>query len=97
MNLAKLITNKKVVPMITQLEKHMEYMTLGELFSRAQEFGRIRLYQHKDRCFSFRIEFQSIPGTSLEAGSGYDHKTVESAIIAAIQKAQEIQRSFKEN
>ena len=77
-------------------EARYDQMTLEQLFDRAVSYGNIHLYQSDiDRKFSFTIEFESIPGTKLEAKSGHGHTTIQSAIIGAIIKAEKIREQFK--
>lgn len=77
-------------------EARYNQMSLEQLFDRAASYGKIHLHQSDiDRKFSFTIEFESIPGTKLEAKSGYGHTAIQSAIIEAIIKAEKIREQFK--
>ena len=77
--------------------KNLNQLNLEELFAEAESYGRIYLHQSgSDGTFSLNIQFETIPGTVLEAKSGFGHKTKESAIIAAIDRAKAIKSQFKE-
>ena len=45
--------------------------------------------------FHAAIEFETIPGTEIEAKSNFTHKEPEDALILAIEKAREIRAQFK--
>jgi hypothetical protein len=71
-------------------------MNLQELLDEAQKYGNIYLHQSKeDRTFSFDIKFTTIKHVELEASSGFRHKTIESAVCAALEKAVIIVESMR--
>lgn len=67
---------------------------LEYLFEEAGSYGKIYLHEHNSG-FSFRISFNTSAKIELEANSGYGHKTIKSAIKAAIEEAKTIKRQFK--
>lgn len=70
-------------------------MTLKLLLEIAMKHGHIYLHQLDDGKFHFKISFETVPGTCVEAKSGFNHTTIEDAVIAAIEKAAEIRAQFK--
>jgi len=65
----------------------MSELTLDQLFSEAEKYGRVASYQHKDKTYSTIIEFNLGDGSCIEFRSGYYHKTREESIASALSKA----------
>jgi len=79
----------------TDLYSRLNELPLESLFEEAITYGRIHLFQAGDSTFSFTIEFETVPGVKLEAKSGFNHKTIKSAVIKAIDQAKTIRAQFK--
>lgn len=69
--------------------------TIDQLLEKAQQYGRISLWQCENKTFHFGIKFATIEGTGLNAESSYHESTIKSAIIAALIKAEKIREQFK--
>lgn len=74
----------------------MDNISLEQLFDEAMKYGRISIHQCKeDKRFSATIRFNTIDHVELEACSGFNHKTIRSALLAAIEKAVVIVESMR--
>lgn len=67
---------------------------LGKLWRRARTFGKVKLYTFDDGRYWCTITFNTIAGVLLEAESGNTLEDPESAVAAAISKAEEIIKSL---
>ncbi len=86
---AKAVT---VVPTSTLLGSK----SLDELWGEARKYGRIMLHTHDDNTVSCTIKFDCIPGTAVEAKSGYNHRQPHDALHEATENAKKIVAQFKE-
>ena len=68
---------------------------LSELFMIAREYGLVYIHTSAYGTYSCIITFNTIKHTELKAKSGFDHKTPEDAVLAAINTANEIMESLK--
>ncbi|WP_445425209.1 hypothetical protein [Alishewanella sp. HL-SH06] len=76
----------------------MDNLSLEQLFDEAMKYGRVSLHQCKDdKRFSLTIRFNTIDHVELEACSGFQHTSIKSALLAAIEKAVVIVESMKRN
>jgi hypothetical protein len=71
------------------------HLSLDALFQQARGFGLVNIYTHEDGSYSAKIKFPTVSGTTLEANSGYNHTTPSAALIAALEKTEEIKKHFK--
>lgn len=69
--------------------------TLEELYKLARQYGTVDVFNSEsDGTFSCNITFRTVDHTELKAKSGFRHADPGSAILAAIEKAEEIAASF---
>ncbi len=68
---------------------------LGKLFREAREYGRVSVSTMDSGLYHCCITFNSIDHTKLEARSRFDHNSPEQAVMAALDKAKEVQSHFK--
>ena len=85
---------------IITLDAHAEQLTeltLIQLFEEAEAFGRINVHSSSDavglKRYHVSIEFQTIPGTDLKAGSEF-RMEIHDAFIMAITRARTIVSQF---
>jgi len=71
--------------------------SLEELFNEAQKFGRVFVYQADNGGWSAWIEFNTVDHVKLKAESSYGHKTVQSALTSATERAVLIVESMRAN
>ena len=68
---------------------------LKSLFEEARNYSIVNIHEFEDRTISATIKFITIKHIDLKASSGYNHKTIEDALLEAIEKAKLIQSQFK--
>ncbi len=75
----------------------LKALDLHELFLRAEAFGNLRIHSSRGdkppNCYAAFIEFDSIPGTSVEAKSDF-RMDICSAVIQAVDRAERIVENY---
>ena len=66
-------------------------ITLEQLFSEAEQYGFVRVYSsnksvNRSRGYKVTIEFETVPGVLLEAGSEYG-LSLHDALVEAVERA----------
>lgn len=73
--------------------EHLRSLTVEQLFEEAERFGNVVIFssdrERPPACYRCKIEFDSIPGTRLEAKSEFN-RTLPDALIEAIDRAKRI-------
>ena len=67
-----------------------EDLNLGQLFTMARWYGRVRIMTMESGTYHATIEFNSVAHTKLEASSDFKATTPEDALRQAITAAQAI-------
>lgn len=77
--------------------ERLRSLSLEELFSHAEQFGRVHIYSSEKTAppsrYHARIEFDSIPGTSLKASSEFK-LPIAQALMQAIDRAEQIVAAY---
>lgn len=77
--------------------ERLRKLALEELFSRAERFGKVFIFSSDSalppNCYRCRIEFRSIPGTTLEASSEFKRPLLD-ALLEAIDRAERIVEAY---
>lgn len=83
---------------ITLVDQSLKAMTLEELFAEAEKFGDVYIFSDRSKpnpnCYRAQIEFQSIPGTTLEASSDRG-LSIKTALMQAIDRSKRIVEAYK--
>lgn len=78
--------------------KAADPLSLDDIWAQAEAFGRVRIHSSNDAPLPNRyhcvIEFETIPGCTLEAASKY-RLPLKAAIIEAIEAARKITNQFR--
>ena len=87
-----------IVKVNPETAERLKGLTLEELFEAAAKFGAISVYSsdtepHPDR-YRVKIQFDSIPGTKVEATSEFG-QNIFMAFIQAIDRAERIVEQYK--
>lgn len=76
-------------------ETSLRSLNMEDLFNEARKHGRVHIFTGQHGGYNAWIEFETIPGTKLEAKSEFGLQTVNLALADAIEKAKLIKESFK--
>jgi hypothetical protein len=74
--------------------KGVRMNNLSELFREARQYGPVRIVTTSNGSYYCVIEFITISNVTLQAESGWNHKTPEDAVAKAISVAKEIVNSI---
>lgn len=82
---------------VSPQSERLRALTVEQLFERAESFGNVGIFSSRGKrppnCYKCSIEFESIPGTSLEAKSEFG-RSLPDALIEAIDRAERIVEKF---
>lgn len=91
--------NIVAMPEVKNAASNLRKMTFEEIWKTAEKYGEVTVYGNRERPmperYSCTIVFDTSPGTSVEANSGFG-LTVHEALCRATERAMDIVSSFKD-